>query len=59
LGDGWRLPTNDEWQRMAKSYGGIREDSDDSGKAEYEALLAAGGSGFNALLGGGHSDDGE
>jgi uncharacterized protein (TIGR02145 family) len=59
LGDGWRLPTNDEWRQMAKHYGGVREDSDDSGKAAYQALLIGGDSGFNALLGGGRSEDGQ
>lgn len=59
LGDGWRLPTDDEWRQLAKRYGGIREDSDDSGKAAYKALLSGGSSGFNALLGGGRSDDGQ
>jgi uncharacterized protein (TIGR02145 family) len=44
---------------MAKHYGGIREESDDSGKAAYKALLIGGSSGFNALLGGGLSDDGQ
>jgi uncharacterized protein (TIGR02145 family) len=53
LGDGWRLPTNDEWQQLAKHHGGIREDSDDSGKAAYAALVIGGSSGFDALLGGG------
>jgi len=55
LGDEWRLPTDDEWKRMAIHYGGTREDSDDSGKAAYSALLVAGRSGFNALLGGNRS----
>jgi len=32
---------------------------DDRGKATYKALLAGGSSGFNALLGGGRSDDGQ
>jgi uncharacterized protein (TIGR02145 family) len=59
LGDGWRLPTDDEWRQMAKDYGGVSEDSDDRGKAAYTALLAGGSSGFNALLGGGRSDDGQ
>jgi uncharacterized protein (TIGR02145 family) len=60
LGDGWRLPTDDEWRQMAKHYGGVREDSDDSGNAAYKALLIEGSSGFNALLGGGRaSDDGQ
>ena len=59
LGDGWRLPTDDEWRQMAKHYGGVSEDSDDGGKGAYEALLAGGSSGFSALLGGGRSDDGQ
>ena len=59
LGDGWRLPTDDEWRQMAKQYGGVSEDSDDRGKAAYKALLAGGSSGFSAVLGGGRSDDGQ
>jgi uncharacterized protein (TIGR02145 family) len=59
LGDGWRLPTDDEWRQMAKHYGGVSADSDEGGKAAYKALLAGGGSGFNALLGGGRSVDGQ
>ena len=58
LGDGWRLPTNDEWRQMAKHYGGVRDDSDDGGKAAYKALSSGGSSGFNALLGGGRDADG-
>jgi len=59
LGDGWRLPMNDEWRQMVKHYGGVREDSDDSGKVAYKALLIGGSSGFNALLGGGRMSDGQ
>lgn len=59
LGDGWRLPTDDEWREMARHYGGVREDSDDGGRAAYKALLSGGSSGFNVLLGGGRSDDGQ
>jgi uncharacterized protein (TIGR02145 family) len=58
LGDGWRLPTNDEWQRLAKQFGGVVGDSDDGGKAAYRALVG-GVSGFNALKGGGRSTTGE
>jgi uncharacterized protein (TIGR02145 family) len=59
LGDGWRLPTDADWRQMAKHYGGIREDSNDTGKAAYQALLTGGTSGFDALFGGGRSQDGE
>ncbi len=59
LGDGWRLPSDDEWRQMAKHYGGISADSEDKGKAAYKALSDGGNSGFNALLGGGRSDDGQ
>lgn len=37
LGDGWRLPTDNEWRQMAKAYGGVSEDSEDKGKAAYKA----------------------
>jgi uncharacterized protein (TIGR02145 family) len=59
LGDGWRLPTDEEWRQMAKQYGGVSEDSDDKGKAAYKTLLAGGSSGFNALLSGGRDDGGQ
>jgi uncharacterized protein (TIGR02145 family) len=59
MGDGWRLPTDDEWRQLAKDYGGVSEDSEDRGKAAYKALLAGGSSVFDALLGGGRSDDGQ
>lgn len=57
LGAGWRLPTNDEWRQLAKPFGGVRDDSDDSGHAAYAALLIGGRSGFNAVLGGGRDAD--
>ena len=59
LGDGWRLPTNAEWQQMAKPYGGVREDSTNNGKAAYKALMFGGNSGFNAVYGGGRTTDGQ
>lgn len=58
LGGGWRLPTNDDWRQLAKHYGGIRDESADTGKAAYKALSMGGSSGFNALLGGGRAPDG-
>ena len=59
LGDGWRLPTDDEWRQLAKHYGGLGNDSPEKGKAAYTALLSGGTSGFNALLGGNRSIDGK
>ena len=52
LGDGWRLPTDDEWWQMAKRYGGVSDDSADKGRAAFTALMSGGTSGFNAVLGG-------
>ena len=43
---------NDEWQRMAKHYGGVRDDSEDGGKAAFKALVMGGSSGFSVLFGG-------
>jgi len=59
LGDGWRLPTDDEWRQLAKHYGGVGNDSPEKGKAAYTALLSGGTSGFNAVLGGTRSVDGK
>jgi uncharacterized protein (TIGR02145 family) len=58
LGDGWRLPTNDEWRHMAKQYGGVRDDSKDGGKAAFQALVSDGSSGFSVLFGGGRDTAG-
>ena len=52
LGEVWRLPTNEEWQKMAKWYGGVRGDSDDDGKGAYQALINGGNAAFNAVYGG-------
>lgn len=58
LGHGWRLPTDKEWQAMAKFYGGIVGDSNDNGKSAYVYLISGGESGFNALLGGNREPNG-
>ena len=58
VGDGWRLPTDDEWRQMAKRYGGVSDDSADKGRAAFTALLSGGTSGFNAVLGGNRTTDG-
>jgi len=52
LGDGWRLPTDDEWRQLAKHYGGLLEDSAEGAKATYRALFTGGTSGFGAVFGG-------
>ncbi len=49
---GWRLPSDDEWRKMTKYYGGADEDVNDGGKAAYKNLIQGGTSGFSALLGG-------
>ena len=59
LGHGWRLPTNDEWSLLAKQYGGLLEQSEEAGKAAYQALRTGGRSGFDAVLGGGRNVDGQ
>jgi len=55
LGPGWRLPSNDEWQRMIKYYGGVWDDSQDDGKQAFGHLINGGDTQFNVLLGGGKS----
>ena len=44
LGDGWRLPNDDEWQQLAKLHGGT---------SAFTKLLRGGGTPFNAILAGG------
>jgi uncharacterized protein (TIGR02145 family) len=58
LGDGWRLPTNEEWRQLAEHYGGLLEESGERGKASYKALVIGGASGFDVLLGGDRDPDG-
>jgi uncharacterized protein (TIGR02145 family) len=58
VGERWRLPTNEEWRRMAKPFGGVRDDSEDGGKAAYAALMPGGRSSFEAVLGGGREPNG-
>jgi uncharacterized protein (TIGR02145 family) len=55
---GWRLPGNEEWQQMAKHYGGIKGEADDDGKAAFAKLIDGGETKFNILLSGGRDLDG-
>jgi uncharacterized protein (TIGR02145 family) len=59
LGRRWQLPTNEQWRQMAKYYGGVRDDSNDDGKAAYKALVIGGSSGFGAVFGRSRSADGQ
>ena len=56
LGEGWRLPTKDEFRLLTALYGGGAEDSNIIRKTAYKALLN-GTAGFNAVLGGNRSPD--
>jgi uncharacterized protein (TIGR02145 family) len=56
LGEGWRLPTNEDWEMLGKQYGGVRTDSND-GKAAYQALMPGGKAGFNLQFAGGRNVD--
>lgn len=57
LGEGWRLPTLDEWQTLARIYAGNASDSVQIRKRSFEPLLTNGTSGFDAVLGGGRRLD--
>ena len=59
LGEGWRLPSIDEWRQLAAYYGGVPEDSNENRKKAYKALLDGGSAGFNAVLGGGRDLEGK
>ena len=59
LGEGWRLPTNDEWKQLAAYVSGFPKDSLETRKKAYSALLTGGNSGFDAVLGGGRENNGE
>lgn len=52
LGDGWHLPSQEEWASLARLFGGNENESDDYGEAASKALRQGGKSGFNAMLGG-------
>jgi uncharacterized protein (TIGR02145 family) len=58
LGSSWRLPTMEDWRKLAQIYGGLFGDGPGNGKDAYRELLAGGQSGLEMLLGGGREDDG-
>lgn len=44
LGNGWRLPTDDEWDSLINEFGGVEK--------AYKALIDGSHTGFDAVLGG-------
>ena len=58
LGNGWRLPTNDEWKGLLALYGDIAKDTDEMRKEAYKELMYPGHSKFNAVLGGARDVEG-
>ena len=59
LGQGWRLPTDQEWRDLAKRFGGADDDASDGGQAAYKAMIEGGNSGFSARLGGWRHSSGD
>ncbi len=53
LGGGWRLPSDNDWLRLTRDYGGAYGDiGDKDGKSAYSALAVGGISGFDGGFGG-------
>lgn len=58
LGPEWRLPSMDDFRKLAQAYGGLSGDGPGNGKLAFKELLAGGGSGLDMLLGGGRDHRG-
>lgn len=56
LGSTWRLPSMEDWKKLAQIYGGLFGDGPDNGKVAFRELLVGGRSGLGMLLGGGRDD---
>ncbi len=59
LGQGWRLPTKEDWQQLGEHYGAIGRAETDIDKRAFYPMLAGGNSLFNAVLGGGRNPGGD
>ncbi|HJR55038.1 MAG TPA: FISUMP domain-containing protein [Rhizomicrobium sp.] len=59
LGAGWRLPTDDDWKRLAVLYGGLYGDPSDPAKTAYASLRLGSGAGFDVQLGGNRTETGD
>lgn len=57
LGEGWRLPSKEDWRELGESYGAIGREETNIEKRAYGPLLSGGNSMFNAVLGGGRNLD--
>ena len=58
LGPSWRLPSMDDWKKLARVYGGLFGDGPGNGKVAYQEFLVGGKSGLEMRLGGGRQEDG-
>jgi uncharacterized protein (TIGR02145 family) len=58
LGEGWRLPTKEDWRQLAEKYGAIGREETNIAKRAFSPLLTGGNAQFNAVLGGGRNPDG-
>jgi uncharacterized protein (TIGR02145 family) len=59
LGKGWSLPTDNEWNQLVMLYGEKSGDSMEMRMKAFKLLQKEGGSGFDALLGGGRDPEGQ
>jgi len=58
LGSEWRLPSMEDWRRLAHFYGGLFGDGPGDGKVAFRELLVGGRSGLEMRLWGGRQNDG-
>lgn len=58
LGEGWHLPSTEEWNALLKHFGGAFEESISDGKSAFELLWGAEKSTFGATSGGNRNPDG-
>lgn len=52
LGDGWRLPTDADWKKLTRAFGGAYGDLSYDGKQAYISLFVNDGKGFDVQFGG-------
>lgn len=58
LGEGWHLPSTEEWNNLLRYFGGAFEESISDGKNAFEKLLNTEKTTFGATLGGNRNADG-